>query len=392
MQFSMIFEAQLANPTAEREQQLIHQCLEQAVYAEAMGFDRVWAVEHHALKRYAHMSAPEVFLTAIASRTHRIRIGHGVVCMPFNYNYPTRVAERVAMLDIISNGRLDVGAGRGGTLQEMSLCNVDPERTYAEMEEALKILGHAWLHDSFEWHSDLLTIKAPEGNPPHSIIPRPVQRPHPPLYLACTRPDTVVRAADYGVGALVFGFGGVESVREQRDLYDQRRSTRTPAKFVATVVNDHLCALCPTILLEDRAQAREIGARGQRFFAEAITHWGMPGSPPPADDTENQDNVAHMQSRKDKFLEQAERSPELKAQMTIAAATFNIDHAYGTSSDAIRYVERLISAGADEVMCLIQMGTVPQEICMQTIRLWGEEVIPYFRQAARDEPGGLRLR
>jgi alkanesulfonate monooxygenase SsuD/methylene tetrahydromethanopterin reductase-like flavin-dependent oxidoreductase (luciferase family) len=146
MKFSMIFEAQLANPTPEREQRLIHDCIEQAVFGERMGFDRIWAVEHHSLKRYAHMSAPEIFLTAVASRTSRIRIGHGVVCMPFNYNYPTRVAERAAMLDIISNGRLDLGAGRGGTLQEMTLCNVDPERTYPEVEEALKIISHAWLN------------------------------------------------------------------------------------------------------------------------------------------------------------------------------------------------------------------------------------------------------
>jgi alkanesulfonate monooxygenase SsuD/methylene tetrahydromethanopterin reductase-like flavin-dependent oxidoreductase (luciferase family) len=380
MKFSMIFEAQLANPTREREQRLIHDCLQQAVYGEKMGFDRIWAVEHHALKCYAHMSAPEIFLTAVASRTTHIRIGHGVVCMPFNYNYPTRVAERVAMLDIISNGRLDVGAGRGGTLQEMALCNVDPDRTYPELEEALKIIAHAWLEDTFEWHGDLLTIQAPAGNPPHSIVPRPVQHPHPPLYLACTRPDTVTRAAEYGIGALVFGFGGIESVRSQRRLIHESRATRDGSKFVATVVNDHFSALCPTIVLDDRNRARQIGARGQRFFAEAISQWGIPGSPAPSDDTEHLDNVSYMEGRKDRFLEQAERSPELKAQLTVASATFNINHAYGTVADAIDYVERLEAAGADEIMCLIQMGTVPQDVCMETIRLWGEEVIPHFRR------------
>jgi alkanesulfonate monooxygenase SsuD/methylene tetrahydromethanopterin reductase-like flavin-dependent oxidoreductase (luciferase family) len=368
MKFSMIFEAQLANPTVERERQLIHDCLAQAVYGEKMGFDRIWAVEHHSLKRYAHMSAPEIFLTAVAAKTSRIRIGHGVVCMPFNYNYPTRVAERLAMLDIISNGRLDVGAGRGGTLQEMALCNVDPDQTYPQMEEALKVIGHCWLNETFEWHSDL-----------HSIVPRPVQNPHPPLYLACTRPDTVSRAAAYGIGALVFGFGGIESVRAQRQLYDKGRAERTSERFVATVVNDHFSALCPTIVLDDKERARQIGARGQRFFAEAISQWGMPGSPPPTDDTEHADNIAHMEGLKNGFLERAERSPELKAQLTLASATFNINHAYGNVAEAIAYVEKLVDAGADEVMCMIQMGTVPQEVCMETIRLWGERVIPYFR-------------
>src|SRR5258708_26169293 len=121
MKFSIIFEAQLADPTRQNERQLFHDCVMQALAAEEFGYDRVWAVEHHALKWYAHMSAPEIFLTYVAAKTSRIRIGHGVVCMPFGYNHPIRVAERAAMLDILSGGRLDLGSGRGATLQEMSL-------------------------------------------------------------------------------------------------------------------------------------------------------------------------------------------------------------------------------------------------------------------------------
>jgi hypothetical protein len=189
----------------------------------------------------------------------------------------------------------------------------------------------------------------------------------------------VVRAAEYGIGALVFGFGGRASVRAQRELYDQTRAKRTPEKFVATVVNDHLSALCPTIVLEDREVARQVGARGQRFFAEAISYWGRPGASLPTDDTEHVDNIAFMEGLKEKFLEEAERSPELKSQLSVASATFNVNHAYGTAADAITYVEGLIAAGADEVMCMIQMGTVPQAVCLETIRLWGEKVIPYFR-------------
>src|SRR5260370_28241304 len=111
MKFSMIFEAQLNHPTPDHEHEVIHDCVEQAVAAERAGFDRVWAVEHHALKGYAHMSAPEVFLSFVAARTERIRIGHGGVCMPVGYNHPVRVAERAAILDGLSNCRLDLRAG-----------------------------------------------------------------------------------------------------------------------------------------------------------------------------------------------------------------------------------------------------------------------------------------
>ena len=149
MKFSMIFEAQLNHPSPEHEHQVILDCVEQAVLGDAMGFDRIWAVEHHALKWYAHMSAPETFLAYVAAKTERIRIGHGVVCMPFGYNHPVRAAERAAMLDILSGGRLDLGAGRGATLQEMSLCGVEPEKTYTEVEEALRMISAMWLEDEF---------------------------------------------------------------------------------------------------------------------------------------------------------------------------------------------------------------------------------------------------
>src|SRR6476660_2302836 len=135
MKFSMIFEAQVGDPTPENERQVILDSVEQAVYAERMGFDGVWAVEHHGLERYSHMAAPEIFLTTVAAKTTTLRIGHGAVCMPFNYNFPTRVAERAAMLDVLSHGRLNLGAARGGTVQEAAMCDVDPARTADEVEE-----------------------------------------------------------------------------------------------------------------------------------------------------------------------------------------------------------------------------------------------------------------
>jgi alkanesulfonate monooxygenase SsuD/methylene tetrahydromethanopterin reductase-like flavin-dependent oxidoreductase (luciferase family) len=371
VKFSVIFEAQLANPTPERERQTIRDCVAQAVLAEEMGFDRVWAVEHHSLTRYAHMSAPEIFLTWVAAKTSRIRIGHGVVCMPFNYNHPVRVAERAAMLDILSNGRLDLGAGRGATLQEMSLCGVDPDRTYAEVDEALRMIGRMWVEDTFEWHGTLLDIA------PHTVLPRPVQLPHPPLYLACTKRDTVALAAEYGVGALVLGFAGTDEVAHLNSIYRDTIAKRSGDRFVSGVVNDHLSALCPTIVLDDGAEALRIGARGQRFFAESIYHW-YGGGPPPAEDTDQDDNITAI--RRDAELAVA-RLHEANIPVTPATTgNYNINHAYGTAAQAIDYVERLARAGADEIMCLMQMGTIPQEACLETIRQWGRHVIPHFRR------------
>ncbi|MFK0293662.1 LLM class flavin-dependent oxidoreductase [Streptomyces sp. NPDC090442] len=369
MKFSMIFEAQLADPTPERERQVIHDCVEQAVYAEEMGFDRIWAVEHHSLTQYAHLSASEIFLTWVAARTSRIRIGHGVVTMPFGYQHPVRVAERAAMLDVLSGGRVDLGAGRGATAQEMAMFGVRPEDTYPQLEEALRIVGNAWRNDTFEWHGSL-------DIGPGAILPRPVQAPHPPLFMACSKHDTLKLAAELGIGALVLGFAGADDVRTMREVYDEAIATRTGERFVSDAANDHFAALCPTVVLDDGAAAYRVGTRGQRFFAEAIAHWYGNGPAPTVHD-EHDDHVAALAQGREELVARLHEA-DIPAR-PVDTGTYNARHAYGTAEDALAYVGRLREIGVDEVMCLIQMGTVPQEVCLETIRHWGETVIPHFR-------------
>ena len=369
MKFSMIFEAQTAETDRVSERQVFQNCVEQAVLAEQAGFDRIWAVEHHCLKWYAHMSAPEIFLAWVAAKTKTIRIGHGVVCMPFGYNHPLRVAERAATLDLLSGGRLDLGAGRGATQQEMSAFGVKSEDTYAEVEESLRIISNCWRTDEFEWKG-MLDIA------PHPILPRPIQEPHPPLFMACTKRDTVKLAAELGVGALVLGFAGIKEVRELRRIYDEALASRTGERFVSDHPNDHFSALCPTIVLEDRNQALAVGARGQRFFAEAIMHWNL-GTPPPDPGSEEDDPFQHLEESKART---AAKISEMEIPLTpTSGSAFNIEHAYGNETDAIAYIQELEQAGADEIMCIIQLGTVPQANMLETIERYGNTIIPQFR-------------
>ncbi|MFD5325831.1 LLM class flavin-dependent oxidoreductase [Streptomyces sp. NPDC127092] len=369
MKFSMIFEAQLVDPTRERERQVLHDCVEQAVLAEETGFDRIWAVEHHSLTQYAHMSASEIFLAWVAARTSTIRIGHGVVTMPFGYQHPVRVAERAAMLDVLSGGRVDVGAGRGATRQEMRMFGVSPEDTHPQTEEALRIFASAWREEEFEWHGSL-------DIGPGAVLPRPVQDPHPPLFMACSRHETLRLAAELGMGALVMGFAGADDVRAMRTVYDEAIAARDGSRFVSTEVNDHFSALCPTIVLDDRARALRLGTRGQRFFAESIAHW-YGGAPAPTGYAEDEDHAGALARERDALVARLHEA-DIPAR-PVDTGTYNTDHAYGDAETAVAYVERLRRIGVDEVMCLIQMGTVPQEVCLETIRQWGEHVIPRFR-------------
>ncbi|MFD0372228.1 LLM class flavin-dependent oxidoreductase [Streptomyces sp. NPDC127114] len=369
MKFSMIFEAQLVDPTRERERQVLHDCVEQAVLAEETGFDRIWAVEHHSLTQYAHMSASEIFLTWVAARTSTIRIGHGVVTMPFGYQHPVRVAERAAMLDVLSGGRVDVGAGRGATRQEMRMFGVSPDDTSPQTEEALRIFASAWREEEFEWHGSL-------DIGPGAVLPRPVQDPHPPLFMACSRHETLRLAAELGIGALVMGFAGADDVRAMRTVYDEAIAGRDGSRFVSTEVNDHFSSLCPTIVLDDRARALRLGTRGQRFFAESIAHW-YGGAPAPTGYAEDEDHAGALARERDALVARLHEA-DIPAR-PVDTGTYNTDHAYGDAETAVAYVERLRQIGVDEVMCLIQMGTVPQEVCLETIRQWGEHVIPRFR-------------
>jgi hypothetical protein len=194
--------------------------------------------------------------------------------------------------------------------------------------------------------------------------------------MACSKRDTVKLAAEFGVGALVLGFAGIDEVRDYHELYRNTVETRSGERFVSSIVNNHFCCLLPTIVLDDGKAAFDIGARGQRFFAEAIAHW-YGGGPPPNEDTEHDDNIAEVARSRDRMVAKLhEANVPVRPAPT---ATYNIDHAYGTADYAAQFVEQLQDVGVDEIMCMTQMGTVPQDVCMETIRQWGENIIPKFR-------------
>src|SRR5215831_7148704 len=124
MKFSIFFEMQMSEPSRASEAQTFHDCVAQATLADELGFHCVWAVEHHGLYEYSHSTAPEIFLSFVAARTSRIRIGHGVTLTPSGFNHPIRIAERVAVLDILSNGRVNWGSGKSSSIVEAPLFGI----------------------------------------------------------------------------------------------------------------------------------------------------------------------------------------------------------------------------------------------------------------------------
>lgn len=380
LRFSLIFEGQTDDPTRAGDHRVFAEMTEQVLLAEAVGFDMVWAVEHTALAMYAHMSAPETFLAWAAGATTRIGLGHGVICLPPKMNHPVKVAERCATLDILSGGRLHVGFGKGGTQQEAGTFGYDKADAAAMVDEAMRLVPKYWGDDIVEHRGQFIDV------PPRAIHPKPLQQPHPPLYMACTRTETLVDAGARGIGALVLGFGGPEQVAEKNAVYRKAFANRTAAEQVGQRPTEHLAALCPAIVLDDGVEARRIGLRGQRFFMESIGHWSSDGQMPlPVPDTWP-DDLLTVDADGKGIIETAIGSEKVSVDFASPAmALLNPNHAYGTVDDCIGYVSRLIEAGADEILFLCQMGTVPQDAQLETIRNLGAHVIPQFRDAPAND-------
>jgi len=373
VKFSLIFEAQTADASRSGDHQVFRDVLEQALLAEECGFDVIWAVEHTALTHYAHMSASETFLAFVAGATKRIGIGHGVICLPPQQNHPVKVAERCATLDILSNGRLHVGFGKGGTQQEAGTYGYDLADLPPMIEESMRLIPRFWVEDIVEHHGPFIDI------PARPIHPKPLQDPHPPLYMACTHDDTLLDAGGRGIGALVLGFGGPEQIAVKNDIYRKAFADRDPAQQVGSFPNEHLSALCPAIVLDDGTEARRLGLRGQRFFMEAIGHWASAGKMP-LPDPDSWPHDLTQPSVNGGVVESSIGREQVKVDFSDPkVALENPNHAYGTVADCIDYVQRLIDVGADEIMFLVQMGTVPQWAMLETIRNIGDHVIPHFR-------------
>src|SRR5215212_7900730 len=155
MKFGVFYELSVPRPWGpESEHQVYMNALEQVRLADELGFDSVWAVEHHFLEEYSHCSAPEVFLTACAVQTQRIRVGQGIaICVP-QFNHPIRIAERAAVLDIVSGGRLELGTGRSATWTELGVFFDDAATTEKSWDEFLHAIPQMWTQERFGFEGD----------------------------------------------------------------------------------------------------------------------------------------------------------------------------------------------------------------------------------------------
>lgn len=367
MRFGIFYELQLPKPwTEDSDRRLIHEALDQVVFADEIGIDYAWEVEHHFLEEYSHGSAPEVFLSAAAARTQRIRLGHGIRQVIPNYNHPARTAECLSTLDLISNGRVDFGIGEGATRLELGGFGIYAKtKRQASLEAAEQIANMMVMSPYPGFEGEFFSM------PCRNVVPKPVQKPHPPMWIACTNRDTIRVAARNGLGALAFSFVDPEEARNWVDIYyDIIRSEE--CRPIGHFVNANIALVTSFSLHEDRIEAIRRGQEGFEFFTYGVNALVA------------KDAVPGHSRLWEEFLEQrGERGEELiQLAQTQDPKKFRHAPGVGTPEDFARHLRSLRDVGVDQVILMQQTGKNLHQHIMEALDLFGKEVMPEFQADA----------
>jgi alkanesulfonate monooxygenase SsuD/methylene tetrahydromethanopterin reductase-like flavin-dependent oxidoreductase (luciferase family) len=379
MKFGVFYEHQLPRPWSDdAEYALLHDALEQIEYCDAIGIDYVWEVEHHFLEEYSHSSAPEVFLAAVSQRTKRIRLGHGIVQTPPPFNHPARVAERIATLDLLSGGRVDFGTGESSSEAELGGFMIEPSIKRELWEEGLRVAVRCMTETPFTGH-----VGAHVTMPPRNVVPKPRQKPHPPLWVACSRRDTIRLAAQHAMGALAFAFVDPEEARQWVTEYEATLAREGVP--LGDAVNANLACVTTFMCHPDEQTAIERGLEGANFFGYSLAHYYVFGRHAPGRTDvwgEYQRRRAEHGFDPDAVAAAAASGDRLGARV-VDAGFGGLRGAVGTPEQLRAYLRRYEQCGVDQVIFCFQAGRNRHDHIMESLELFAREVLPEF--AERDD-------
>lgn len=335
------------SPLLERsEAQAYAAALEEIALADRLGFHGVWLVEHHLMSGYSHLSKPDLVLAALAERTSRLRLGLGVVPLP--YHHPLHVAERVGTLDLLSGGRLEVGIGRGFSPREYAAFGVEPAKSRELVEESHAILRAAAgatpiVHHGRNFDLDGVTV-----------LPRPLQRPYPPLWTAAVSPETFEWAAREGLGVLAGPFKPwpmiAADVRRYRDAWRHNEAPR---------VGMTVGMLC----LRDGERARALAGPALRWSYGELLRVTAPVLERLVPSYQHFRELGRF--RKLFALGARLRVLELAGLVIV-----------GTPEHCLERMERLRAAGVTHLLCSIGAGAVPTEVVRESLQCIASDVLP----------------
>ena len=353
MKFGLLMELQHPRPwTATSERDLFHETLDQVELADRLGYHSAWEVEHHFLEEYSHSSAPEVFLAAASQRTKQIRLGHGIVLMAPAYNPTARVAERIATLDLVSDGRVEFGTGESASRAELEGFGVSLEEKRAIWLEATEQVANMLAMDPYPGYDGKYL-----SMPCRNVVPKPVQRPHPPMWMACSNRDQIHLAATLGLGALTFALTDPRDCKEWvDDYYDTLKRECVP---IGHTVNANIAMVSPLSLHDDEEEARRRSIDGLLFFQVATAHHYVYGK--------------HTPGHVDLWQQYQSVREILEANMPRGIAG-----GIGTVEQMRPAMDAYREAGADQVLFIGQAGKTKHEHVCESLERFASDLMPEY--------------
>ena len=342
-------------PPWQTHPEIIHRELQQMEWAEELGFDEVWLTEHHFID-YGLAVDPATLAAAAASRTRRVRIGLAAAILPFHY--PLRLAEQLALIDIISNGRLDVGLGRGNRPAEFHGYNVPLSENRERFDETVEVMLRAWTEERVTHHGRFYTV--PEAR----VIPKPLQRPHPPLYQVCVSRDGVENTALRGWPMLnSVLFGPIDQLLTNRDVYVDTLKKAGRGEGAIRGLLSRWGVSRQIYVADTDAQALEETREYEMWYQESFRRFVNP----------ERIEDAHP-SLQPGFRAMAERLSKVTWEGLVRETL-----AFGSPETVARHIETMREMGVGQVLCWMNFGGLPQRSIRRSMELFAREVLPRFR-------------
>ena len=388
MQFGLLYECQRPFQGTEIDWNALYkETLEQCELADQVGFDNLWFVEHHFLTGFSGSPSQDAMFGALSRITKQIRIGYGVCILP--YHHPVRVAERVALLDQLTDGRIEVGTGRSNAYEQTGL-GVDPRQTRDLWNESINMLPKIWTSDEYEYEGENWSV------PKRRVLPKPYQQPHPRLYLACTSEDSFRLAAQKGIGVLSSASYAVEVLKEKVQIYrDALKDCEPVGEFITEFWGNNVHGFCD----DDDDYAKELAAESMKTFfgpdkpyiagrigayEELLEAWGGVPEHLSADFSRwlRQSDEEHQQLAEEVGLSLDAGPGAARAAIAQLDGKTLSDRGViiaGNPESCINTCQMYEDIGVDQVMLIMQTETIPHEKVMASIEKFGKEVIPHFR-------------
>lgn len=354
MHFDLFYELAVPGFAGRSETQVFHETLDELAVAEESGFRTAWAVEHHFMREYSHSSAPDLFLAAASQRTRRLRLGHAIVPLP--YHHPVQVAERLATLDQLSGGRVEFGFGRGFSPREYAAFGASMADSRELVEESLTILRQFFSGQPVSFSGRHYKIDRLD------ILPKTVQQPHPPLWMAAVSPDSFELAAQLGVGVLVGPFKPwfmvKPDIERYRAAWRQHHGDAGPPARVGMTVG--------LFCLDDGRRARDIAKTNITWFYRELLKTTAP--------VLQQLHAGYEYYRKfgslKLLLEKTINLTVLESLNMVVA---------GDPQHCIERIETYRAAGVDHLLCAVGAGGSASADVIESLHTLGRQVLPHFR-------------